>query len=53
MGEKLFSMVLRYKAWKIQQLKDNNNPAEMEKVTIDNYPNKRERAILKFAFKKP
>ena len=40
---------LAYKSWKISQMKNNNNPKEMEKITIDDYPNSGDRRILKLA----
>lgn len=49
MGEFLFGKILAYKCWKISQMKNNNDPKEMEKITIDNYPNARDRRILKLA----
>ena len=50
-GEILFSMVLRYKTWKIQQLKNRNDPKEMESIKIKDYPNITERTILSALFK--
>ena len=49
MGEYLFGKILAYKSWKISQMKNNNNPKEMEKITIDDYPNSGDRRILKLA----